>query len=204
MEAGIMASSMMDEILKQLSGGGMDQIARKTGLPSADVSRAVSGALPAILAGLAGNTTRTPDGAASLASALERDHDGGLLDDVAGFLGTKGVSAGGADILGHVFGGRRDSVESNLGRASGIDGASMAKILALLAPIVMAYLSRQKNARGLDPGGLASMLGQERTQLQRQSPSGMGALTQMLDADGDGSILDDLGGGLLGSLFKTR
>ena len=35
----------------------------------------------------------------------------------------------------------------------------------------------------------------------------MDALGKMLDADGDGSILDDLaeqGGGLLGSLFKSR
>src|SRR5262245_11096203 len=101
-----MANSMMDEILQQLSGGGVDQIARKTGLPSADVSRAVAGALPAILAGLAGNAAKSPSEAASLASALDRNHDGSLLDDVAGFLGTKGVSVGGADILGHVFGQR--------------------------------------------------------------------------------------------------
>ena len=35
----------------------------------------------------------------------------------------------------------------------------------------------------------------------------MDALGKMLDADGDGSFIDDLtqgGGGLLGSLFKTR
>src|SRR5262245_43582474 len=180
-----MANSMMDQILEQLSGGGLDAIGSKTGLPQADVSRAVSGALPAILAGLAGNAARSPNGAASLASALDRNHDGSLLDDVAGFLGTKGVSAGGADILGHVFGTKRDSVESNLGRASGIDPASMAKVMALLAPVVMAMLGKAKNARGLDSAGVSSMLGQERSRLQQRSPSGMDALGRMLDADGD-------------------
>ena len=199
-----MANSMMDEILQQLSGGGMGQIARKTGLPEGDVSRAVAGALPAILAGLAGNAARSSDGASSLSAALDRDHQGGLLDDVAGFLGTKGVSAGGADILGHVFGGKRDAVESNLGRASGIDPATMAKVMSLLAPVVMAMLARNKSTQGLDSDGVSSMLRRERSQLQQRSPSGMDALGRMLDADGDGSFLDDVGGGLLGSLFKTR
>ena len=74
----------------------------------------------------------------------------------------------------------------------------------MLAPIVMAYLAKAKNTRGLDPDGLASMLGQERSRLEQRAPTGMDALGKMLDADGDGSILDDLaqqGGGLLGSLF---
>jgi hypothetical protein len=51
------------------------------------------------------------------------------------------------------------------------------------------------------------MLGKERFQLEQRAPSGMDALGKMLDADGDGSILDDLtqqGGGLLGSLFGSR
>lgn len=203
-----MANTMMEEILDQLSGGGgMSQIARQTGLPPADASRAVAGALPAILAGLAGNTAKSPSAAASLASALDRNHDGSILDDLAGFLGGGGAAADGGGILGHVFGNRRGSVESNLGRASGIDPATMAKVMALLAPIVMAMLARAKNTRGLDSDGVASMLGRERSQLQQKSPSGMDALGRMLDADGDGSFLDDLtqqGGGLLGSLFKTR
>jgi hypothetical protein len=199
--------ALIDEILSQLGSSGTEQIGRQAGLAPADASRAISGALPAILAGLANNSTGSSGGAASLASALDRDHDGSVLDDLAGFLGGAGAAAAGGGILGHVFGARRGTVESGLGRASGIDGATMAKVMALLAPIVMAYLGRAKNARGLDPDGVASMLGRERSRLREQSPSGMDALGKMLDADGDGSILDDLaqqGGGLLGSLFKSR
>jgi hypothetical protein len=199
--------SMYEEILSQLGGPGVAEIGRQTGLAPAEASRAVAGALPAILAGLANSTARTSTGAASLASALDRDHDGSVLDDLAGFLGGAGAAAAGGSILGHVFGDRRRSVESGLGKASGLDPATMAKVMAMLAPIVMAMLARRKNTRGLDPGGLASMLGKERFQLEQRAPSGMDALGKMLDADGDGSILDDLtqqGGGLLGSLFGSR
>jgi hypothetical protein len=198
---------MYDEILAQLGSSGIDQISRKTGLAPGDASRAVAGALPAILAGLAANSARSSAGAESLSAALDRDHDGGLLDDVAGFLGGTGIGAAGGGILGHIFGNKRSTVESGLGSASGIDPATMARVMSLLAPIVMAMLAKRKTTRGLDPGGVASMLGRERSRLQQQAPSGMDALGKMLDADGDGSILDDLaqqGGGLLGSLFKTR
>ena len=128
-----------------------------------------------------------------------------MLDDLAGFSAVAARRGRRTDILGHVFGPRRPKVESDLGRASGIDPATMAKVMALLAPIVMAMLGKAKNSRGLDPDGVASTLGQERSRLEQSSPSGMDALGKMLDADGDGSFLDDLaeqGGGLLGSLFK--
>jgi hypothetical protein len=199
--------SMYEEILSQLGSSGLAEIGRETGLAPPQASRAVAGALPAILAGLANNNAKSSAGAASLASALDRDHDGSVLDDLAGFLGGAGAAAAGGSILGHVFGDRRGTVESGLGKASGFDPATIARVMALLAPIVMAYLAKAKSTRGLDPGGLASMLGQERSQLERKAPSGMDALGKMLDADGDGSILDDLaqqGGGLLGSLFGSR
>ena len=67
---------MYDEILAQLGSSGIDQLSRKTGLAPADTSRAVAGALPAILAGLAANSARSSNGAEWLSTALDRDHDG--------------------------------------------------------------------------------------------------------------------------------
>jgi len=60
----------------------------------------------------------------------------------------------------------------------------------ILAPIVMGYLSKQKQENNLDAGGLSDMLGQQQQQIQ-QSPQG-GFLSNMLDSDGDGSITDDI------------
>jgi len=198
---------MVDEILGQLGPSGIAQIGRKVGLPPAEAERVVSGALPAILAGLAGNATRSSAGADSLTAALDRDHDGSVLDDLAGFLGGGSATSQGGDILGHVFGARRATVENGLGRASGIDPRVIAQVMAMLAPIVMGYLSRTRRGGGLDSGGLAGRLGQERTRLEQRSPSAMDMLGKMLDADGDGSVVDDLmqqGGGILGSLFGKR
>jgi hypothetical protein len=199
--------TMIDDILAQLGPRGVAEIGRQTGLPPAQASQAVAGALPAILAGLAGNSSRSAAGAESLANALDRDHDGSVLDDLAGFLGGGGAASQGGSILGHVFGPRRGTVESGLGRASGIDPQTLAKVMAMLAPIVMAYLGRARRSQGLDARDVASRLGEERASLERKSGPAMDILGKMLDADGDGSILDDLaakGGGLLGGLFTQR
>jgi hypothetical protein len=91
--------------------------------------------------------------------------------------------------------------------ASDPAGASIAKLLAMLAPIVMAALAKKRGQEGLDTGGLTDLLGGERDRMQEQSPDAFGAITGMLDANNDGSIADDvarMGGGLLGSLFGKR
>jgi len=88
----------------QLGGGGVDEIGRAVGLDSGDVSKVLAGAMPAILAGLTRNSSSN-SGAAGLLGALDRDHDGSILDDVMGYLGGGGDLGAGAGILGHVLGG---------------------------------------------------------------------------------------------------
>ena len=83
--------------------------------------------------------------------------------------------------------------------------ASVTKIIAMVAPLVMGALGRSKQQQGLDAGGLASMLGQEREVARQRSPEAVDMLTRFLDADDDGSAMDDvaaMGTKLLGSLFK--
>jgi hypothetical protein len=82
----------------------------------------------------------------------------------------------------------------------------VAKLLPVLAPIVMGALGRQKRQQNLDVGGLAGMLGAERQQIEASSPAA-GLLGQLLDQDGDGSVADDvakLGGGFLSRLLRRK
>ncbi len=197
-------ASMLDELMGSLqSSGGIGQLARTVGVGESDVSKALSGALPALLGGLT-REAGSQGGAGSLMAALDRDHDGSVLDDLAGFLGNpENADAG---ILRHTFGDRQARVENQLSRSTGIDTASIGKILAMAAPLVLGYLSRQRQQQNLDAGGLAEMLGREHQVVRQRSPQAADMLSQLLDADGDGSILDDLaekGSGILGSLFKT-
>jgi hypothetical protein len=198
----------MDLLGDSLDDGTVSQIGDQLGVDQQTAQSAISAAIPMIVAGLARNASR-PGGADALQGALERDHDGSLLDDLGGFLGGGGGALGGLGgaILGHVFGGRQRTMESSLGRATGLDGASASQLLAMLAPIVMAALGRARSQNGLDSGGLSDLLGGEQARMQQASPDGFGLLNGLLDQDGDGRIDDNvmqMGGGLLGSLFGRR
>lgn len=190
-------ASMIDQLQQQLGPDTISQLSRQLGADENQTRQAVPLALTALVGGL-GREAATPQGAQNLSGALDRDHDGSLLDNLGGLLGQSGgggLGGLGEGILKHVLGGKRPQVESQLGQASGLDAAKMGKLLALLAPIVLAYLGKQKRQRGLDPGGLSEVLAGERRQAQqRASQSGLGGLGGLLDRDGDGDILDDLAG----------
>lgn len=183
-------SGLVEGIIGQLGPGGLSQIAGALGADEKAVGGAVAAALPAILAGMA-NNSRQPQGAESLSNALG-DHSPSIFDALGPLLAGGGD---GAKILGHVLGSRQDSVGQNLSQQSGLDMGMIMKLLPILAPLVMGYLSKQKQDQGLDAGGLGSLLGNERKQVEQKQP-GLGGLAAILDADGDGSIVDDIIGKL--------
>ena len=199
------SSDLLGSLMQQLGGGGVNEIARSMGLSSSDVGNVLAGAMPVIMAGLTKNAASS-GGAEGLLGALDRDHDGSILDDVAGYLGGGGNLAAGAGILGHVLGGGQANVEKAVSRSSGVDLASVAKIMAMAAPLIMGALGKAKSQQGFDASGLAAALGQQERAARQVSPSAVDMFTRMLDSDGDGDPMDDIvkmGSGLLGGLFKS-
>ena len=198
--------SILELLSQQIDDQAVQQISRQVGADPQATSKAVSAAVPLLVTALAKNTQQQ-SGAASLLGALDRDHDGSVLDDVIGFLGGGGASGGGgAAILGHILGGRQNGAEQAIGKASGLSSRQVGQILAMLAPLVMGALAKKKQNDGLDLGGLSDLLQGERKQVKKAQPGG-DLLGQLLDADGDGEIGDDLakmGMGMLGKMFGGR
>lgn len=199
-------SSILDTLTRQLGGDTLRRISGQLGSDESTTSQAVSAALPALLGALARNASRQ-EGAESLAGALERDHDGGILEDLSGFLGNPEAGSGDG-IMRHVFGDRRQNVERNLGRGTGMSADSMGKLFAMLAPVVMGALGQEKRRQGWDAGALAGFLGQQHQEAERQAPREMGILGRLLDTDGDGDVdVGDIakhGFGILGKLMDKR
>ena len=107
----------------------------------------------------------------------------------------------GSKILGHVLGGRQQNVENALSKQSGIDASSVAQIMQVAAPIVMGMLGKQ--TREGNVGGAGDLEGLLGGLVQGNSPQASeGFLNAILDADGDGSVVDDVAGMLLGGKKK--
>ncbi len=176
-------------------------IANQLGLDEKQAASAVNLALPAILAGMNKNA-QSQQGAESLNNALESKHDGSLLDNLAGILqgGTQALETDGNGILGHIFGNNRSAVEQGISQKTGISMQKIGPLLALLAPIVMAYLGKEKRKTNTGAGGLGDLLGSLAGGSQQKSSGGglLGMVTGMLDKNNDGNIVDDLLGSFLG------
>jgi hypothetical protein len=197
--------SLLDMLQNQLTGEPATQIGKQLGTDQAGAQKAISAALPALMAALAGNAARK-GGASSLATALDKKHDGGILNDLSGFL-SQGDTKDGEGILKHALGGRRPAVESEVAKQAGLDPKAISSLLPLLAPIVMGALGREKRQRGLDLGGLAGMLSGEGRRAKEMAPGALGLLGGLLDDEGDGldaGDLADAGKKLLGGFLGGR
>src|SRR5690554_5426790 len=191
----------LSELLNSSAGQSIiNNVASQLGLNQNEASTSVSTAMPAILAGMTKNA-QSKEGAESLNRALNKKHDGSLLDNLSGMLqGHAGeLQQDGDGILGHVFGNRRSALEQGIAKQAGISSGKAGSLLATLAPIVMAYLGKEKRQANAGAGGLGDLLGGLLGGQQGKSGGGvLGMLGNALDKDGDGNPLNDLLGGFLG------
>ena len=193
--------SLLELIQQQLGGQAVDNISQKLGADRGTTGNAIDAALPLLLAAVARNASNGAQ-AKSLDTAVSQDHDGSVLDDVPGYL-NRAETGPGAGILRHVLGGNQPTVEHGLSQTTGLDAGKAGQLLIMLAPLVMGALGRAKQERGLDAGGLSNLLAGERVNLNQSAPGVMGMLGRFLDRDGDGSVIDDVGG-MLGKTFGSK
>ena len=184
----------------------VDGAGKQLGMGEAKAGSAIQSAIPLILGAMKNNAS-TPDGAAGLLKALGNErHSGGILDNLGSILGGGAIDTDvmqdGAGILGHVFGGKEENVANAVSKSSGIDLGQAMSILKVAAPFIMGYLGKKKQAEGIsDQNGIGDLLG---GLLGGESKQSQGLVNQLLDADGDGSIIDDVAGMLLSGGSKKK
>ncbi|OAV43847.1 DUF937 domain-containing protein [Lewinella sp. 4G2] len=169
-----LAQLLQSQLKDQLSGGLMDVLAQQTGSDKTTTTKATSATISAMMGALARNAS-TPQGAQSLSNALERDHDGSILDMLGGLMQQgrqapgQGMPTGGGlmDMIGGMMGG---------GQPGGSAGGG------LLGSVLGGMLGGRQSQPQSGGGGLADLIG--------------GMMSQTRGNDGGG--LGDLLGGLLG------
>ncbi len=209
-----------NDILQQQAGnhldaGLMEQLDRQIGANDTRKTTMASSAIISSLMGAMARNASEPQGAQALSSALERDHDGSLLDHLGSLLGggaapaqvpTRSTNGGG--ILDHILGNRTDDTVQEVSQKSGLSSGQVSKLMITLAPILLGMLGKAKRQSNADSGALGglldSFLNGNRTapQQPRQAPD-LGLAGQLLDRNRDGSVMDDiLGMGL--KMFGNR
>ncbi|MCS4293438.1 hypothetical protein M2375_001655 [Comamonas sp. BIGb0152] len=215
--------SMVDELLAQLQGAPIQQMAQNLGQSEAQTQQAVQAAVPMMLGAL-GNNAQSAGGASALFEALQRDHAGagagaGAGPDLGGLLGSLlgggggGAQAGGlGGMLGSVLGGALGGGAAAGGPASApaaLDGASiLGHIFGGQQDQATANLG-QATGLGSNAGNLLKMLAPLVMSFlaQRVMSGGLNS-SQLGNALGEEKAQvqqqGGLGGGLLGSLLDQN
>lgn len=196
-------AGILDLLNSDLGKSIISGVAGSTGNDSNKTSSVLTMALPVLMKAMERNAS-TPEGAEGLMGALSSKHDGSILDNLGGLFGggvDESVKQDGAGILGHILGNRQQGVEKVISEKAGIDAGSVGNILKVAAPILMGVLGKQKREQNVhnssDLGGLlGGLLGGNETKNEQSF------LEKILDADGDGSVVDDVAGMLLGGSKK--
>lgn len=213
--------SLLDLITGSTGNQVAEQAENKFGISKNQIIALLVVAAPLVISYLK-KKSENADEAEKLNAALDKDHDGSILNDPAQALnrGQEGDS-----ILSHIFGGEKANVENQLSQNTGISMDKIGPILAMLAPVIMGYIGQQKQANNVTSGGglgdlLGGILGGSAQQAQESNNplsdilgSVIGGATQS-SGGGLGDILGSvLGGGnqqqsqqgglggLLGGLF---
>lgn len=165
------------------------------------VKQAAGLGLPTIIEALTRNAS-SPEKKISLAKALE-DHQDDDVSDLEGFL-NKLNPEDSSKMLGHILGDKKGTVEQKISASSGLGAGQVSGLLSMLAPILMGMLGNKKKAENVGVDGLSDLSASLGGLLKGGSGGGlMDMATKILDSDGDGSIMDNLGD-LFGGLFGKK
>lgn len=189
----------INELMEMLSNkDAINKLGATAGIESDKVEKLISLGLPTIMKAMDRNT-KTNDGAESLMKALKQ-HEDDDVDDLEKFI-NKLDKNDGAKMLNHIFSNKNQAVQNNLAQQTGLDTSQVSSMLQQLAPLLIGVLGNQQKKQNLDVNNLSSLMNGA---LKKSGKGGMMDLAeQFLDADKDGSIVDDVGK-MLGGFFKKK
>lgn len=179
-----------------------EQAENKFGISKNQIIALMAVATPLVISYLR-NKSQDAKEAEALNNALDKDHDGSILDDPSQLDNRQEE---GGSILSHIFGNQKNNVENQLSQNTGISIDKIGPVLAMLAPVIMGYIGKEKQQGNVGSGGLGDLLGgilggaQNQAQQQQSSPLNeiLGNVLGSGQSQSSGNPLNDILGSVLG------
>jgi hypothetical protein len=187
-------ASFIEEFMSSLGPEVSNKLSANLGIEENAVQQILPQLAPMILGGL----KRQKDqygGEARVDHILNKYGSADVLDNMGDFFASKVQDESTDPALGGLLGNSGLQATNMMSKQFNLDGNTAMKIIPMLAPIVLGFLTKKRDQQGAGSSGIAALL----------------------DQDGDGSILDDVagflmqgtggrsraGGGLLGGLLGS-
>lgn len=200
-------TNLIDLLKGQLEPNLVEELSQQVGINDQTKTAAASNAIFSFLTNALAKNTQSTSGTSALSSALDRDHDGSVLDDLAGLFMGNGMldnrTTNGAGILNHLLGYRQSTAIDMIAGLVGLDKSKTALLAMKLAPMVLGMVGKMKKTNHLNENQLSDFL-QESAKTDNKAHGQSSIFSRLLDADGDGNMMDDvasMGLKALGSYF---
>ncbi len=195
-------------LIDLITGNAGNQVAsqaeNKFGISKNQIIALLAVAAPLVISYLRKKSQEDPNEAEALNNALDKDHDGSILDNPAQ---VEARQQEGGSILDHIFGGQKSQVENQLSQNTGISMDKIGPVLAMLAPLIMGYIGKEKQSSGVNSGGglgdlLGGILGGAQNQAQAEPSNPLNDILGSVLGGGSqqssGNPLNDILGSVLG------
>lgn len=200
--------SLIDLLTGNTGNQVAEQAENKFGISKNQIIALLAVATPLVISYLR-NKSQDNKEAEALNNALDKDHDGSILDDTSQLEARQNE---GGSILSHVFGSEKGNVENQLSQNTGISIDKIGPILAMLAPVIMGYIGKEKQQNNVGAGGLGDLLGgilggaQTQVQQQQSNPLNdiLGSVLGGGQSQSSGNPLNDILGSVLGGSGQQK
>jgi OmpA-OmpF porin, OOP family len=157
----------------------MQKAASFVGESEPATQKAMSGIIPTVIAALA-NQASTSGGAEKLSRILDTGkYDGSALNNLGALFSggetTQKAITQGKDTLSSLFGNKTEGLMDQIARFAGVRAGSASSLLALIVPLILSLLGRQRSTIGQSPSALAALLGEQKGFLSGLLPAGIGS-----------------------------
>lgn len=183
--------SLLEQLLGGQNNAAVSQISRQFGLDPSQTQSALEALLPSVAAGFRRNAS-SPQGLEGLLGALAGGQHARYVDSPEVITRPEAIQDGNG-ILGHIFGSKEVSreVAAEAAARSGVGADVLKQMLPMVAALVMGAMARNGGAQG-GLGGLTAGLNQLGAGQAGAGGGILDMLTPMLDANRDGSVVDDI------------
>jgi hypothetical protein len=190
--------TMLQELLGQDAAGVVQKVGRQFGLDDTQTSSALGALLPALVAGFH-HRASSQSGLEALENAMRGPQEQGSLNSLQSLGGQDVVNLGNG-ILGQIFGSKDVSreVARRASTQTGVGADVLKRMLPVVAALAMGALARRQF------GGASAQAGVVPTGAPRAQAGGLlDMLTPILDANRDGTMVDDVIG-MIGKAMGGR
>ena len=187
-----MAFNVIEAAKNLLPNDLISKAANSLGESEGGIQKAVSGAIPAVLAGLLGKFS-AGSGGSGLMDLIKGTSGSGILNNLSGFLNVGGSPSGGTGMgngfvqgVKSLFGDRLNSVVNSIAGFAGIKSSSANAVLNMAAPVAFAPVGKYANENNLSAADVGSFLQSQKSSILNAIPSGF----NLAGALGLGSLAD--------------